>query len=176
MKPHTPLAAAALSALLALSTVPQVAIAADVTVAYQEIEETYGIVPGFFRLFAAEGAAEAWAAFKALQMNPDLGLDARTRELIGVALAAQGDCLPCVYFHVAAASANGASETEIVAAAALLGATQRLHTAFEQAGAERSVFAREVDLVLWGDVQTAERRRPTLDIYQLKSAPAAACD
>lgn len=173
MKPHT--LAAGLATLLTLSALPMVAVATDTAAAYQDIEETYGDVPGFFRLFPADDISEAWGAFRALQLNPDLGLDAKSRELLGVALAAQGDCQPCLYFHVAAATANGASEDEIRAAAAMVTATQRLHNAFEQVEAAPSAVARETDIVLWGDTQRAQGRRPTLDLTQLKPASAVAC-
>lgn len=167
MRQRTTVLAAGLAAFISLSTSLQGAFASDITTTYQDIEETYGTVPGFFRLFPAERVSEAWEAFKALQLNPDVGVDAKSRELIGVALAARGDCQACLYFHVAAATANGASEAEIVAAAALVSATERFHASFEQINAEPSTSARESDLVLWGDAWTAEGRRPTLDISQL---------
>lgn len=172
MKPHTTV----LAALMTLSATPQAVVAADAAAAYQDIEETYGSVPGFFRLFPGEGVSEAWGAFRALQLNPDIGLDAKGRELIGVALAAQGDCQPCLYFHVAAATANGASESEIVAAAALVTAIRLLHTNLQQVEADPFIFARETDLVLWGDARTADRRRPTVEVSQLKSVPTVTCD
>jgi AhpD family alkylhydroperoxidase len=175
MKPHTTVLAAGFAALT-LSAAPQAVFAADAAATYQDIEETYGSVPGFFRLFQADDVSEAWGAFRALQLNPDVGLDAKSRELIGVALAAQGDCQLCLYFHVAAATANGASEAEIVAAAALVTKTRRLHTTFKRAGTQPLAFTRETDLVLWGDDQTAERGRPTLEMSQLESGSAAVCD
>ena len=173
MKPHTTALVASLAAFLSFSVEPQGVLASDASEAYRDIEETYGIVPGFFRLFAVDNVSEAWKAFRALQLNPNVGVDAKNRELIGVALAAQGTCEPCLYFHVAAATANGASEAEIIAAAALVPATQRLHSSLEGIEADPSLLVRESDLVLWGDAHTAERRRPTLDISRLKSHPAA---
>jgi AhpD family alkylhydroperoxidase len=173
MKPHTTVLAASLAAFLSLSGAPQGVLASDASEAYRDIEETYGVVPGFFWLFEVDTISEAWEAFKALQLNPDVGVDAKSRELIGIALASQGKCEPCLYFHVAAATANGASEAEIIAAAALVPATQRLHAAFGAIEAAPSLVARESDLVLWGDARTAERQRPTLDISLLKSDPAA---
>jgi AhpD family alkylhydroperoxidase len=158
MKPNAKHIVAA--ALLALSAIPQSVLAGDAEAAYEDIRETYGSVPGFFYLFARDGVVEAWKAFKALQLNPDIGMDAKTRELVGAAVAAGGDCQACVYFHAAAAFANGASQAEISEAAALGAATKRLHRVFDQAGADQDDFRRETDLVLWGDPQTVKLRSP----------------
>lgn len=94
--------AASLAGLFSIVT-PHAASAGEAEAAYQDIAETYGTIPGFFRLFSASQIAEAWEALKLLQLNPDIKMDARIRELIGVAVATQGDCRSCAYFHVAAA-------------------------------------------------------------------------
>lgn len=174
MKPHPTLAAAGLAALLSCLAPP--ASAGDPTFVYEDIKETYGSVPGFFRLFPERDLDKAWHAFRVLQLNPGLGLDAKTRELIGIVVAGQRDCDTCFYFHVAAATANGASQAEIIAAATLVAPTRRFHTAIERSGAHEASFARETDLVLWGDQRTADQRRPTLDLAGLQAASEAACD
>lgn len=51
-------------------------------------------------------------ADKAL-MGPAASLDAKTRELIALGVAAQVPCAYCVYFHNRAARAKGATEAEI---------------------------------------------------------------
>ena len=105
--------AAILAACLATLIAPQSGRASEADAAYDEIAETYGIVPGFFRLFPRDDVADAWDAFITLQLNPQIMMDAKTRELISVAVAAQGPCRACVYFHAAAAFANDASMEEI---------------------------------------------------------------
>ena len=70
--------------------------------AYRDIEQTLGSVPTFFKLFPEVGIAGAWAEFKAVQLNPATKLDGKTKELIGLAVAAQIPCHYCVYFHTAA--------------------------------------------------------------------------
>lgn len=152
--------AASLAGLFSI-VIPHAASAGEAEAAYQDIAETYGTIPGFFRLFSASEIAEAWEALKLLQLNPDIKMDARIRELIGVAVATQGDCRSCAYFHAAAALLNGASAEEIRESIEVGAATRRLGVAFGKAGADLPTFKKEIDLVLWGDARTAERRGPT---------------
>lgn len=164
MKPNA-IFAAVVGTLLVV-TAPS-ASAQDASSAYQDIRETYGNVPGFFYLFPGDRLIETWDAFKALQMNPGIEMDAATRELIGVAVAAQGTCHSCVYFHAMAASANGASESQILEAAKIGAATRRLDAALDQARGAPETFRWETNLVLWGDPQTVEARIPALDLCGL---------
>jgi AhpD family alkylhydroperoxidase len=154
--------AASLTGIFCIVT-PHVASAGDAEIAYQDIGETYGTMPGFFGLFSANQIAETWEALKLLQLNPDIRMDARTRELIGVAVATHGDCPSCAYFHAASALLNGASEEEIREAVAVGAATRRLGVAFSQADADLPTFKKETDLVLWGDAGAAARRGATTD-------------
>jgi AhpD family alkylhydroperoxidase len=48
-----------------------------------------------------------------VRLNPATKLDGKTKELIGLAVAAQIPCHYCVYFHTAAARLNGATDQEI---------------------------------------------------------------
>ena len=77
--------------------------------------------PKFFRdtypPYALKSAMDAMAVLNGSKAQ----LDAKTRELIALGVAAQIPCVYCVYYHTKAARANGASESEIreaVAAAA----------------------------------------------------------
>jgi AhpD family alkylhydroperoxidase len=137
---------------------PQGASAGDADTAYRDIGETYGTFPGFFRLFSNDDIADAWDAFRALQLNPNIVMDAKTRELIGVAVATQSPCRSCVYFHAAAAFANGASKEEIREAVGVGAATRRLNAVFSEAGADFDTFKHETDLVLWGDAKAIALR------------------
>ena len=79
---------------------------ASAAAAYKDIEQTLGFVPGFFKAFPKSGIAGAWAEFKIVQLNPKTALDVKTKELIGLAVAAQVPCAYCVYFHTAVAKAQ----------------------------------------------------------------------
>ena len=46
-------------------------------------------------------------------MNPKGALDGKTKELIGLAVAAQIPCEYCIYYHTKAAKADGATDAQI---------------------------------------------------------------
>lgn len=80
---------------------------------YWDIRETLGMVPAFFDLFPKEKLPEMWEAYKEVQFGRDTVLDGKTKQLIGLAVAAEAGCSACIYFQSSAAMANGASFQEI---------------------------------------------------------------
>jgi len=86
-----------------------------------DISKTLGFVPGFFRSMSDAAVPGAWEEMKGLQMNPNTVLPGRTKELIGLAVAAQIPCRYCVYGHTEFAKLNGASDAEIAEAVAVGG-------------------------------------------------------
>jgi AhpD family alkylhydroperoxidase len=115
---------------------------------YGDIEKTLGIVPGFFKLFPEVGIAGAWAEFKSVQLNPKTKLDGKTKELIGLAVAAQVPCTYCVYFHTAAAKANGATEEEVREAVAMASIARHWSTVLNGMQVDLAAFKQETDTVL----------------------------
>ena len=97
--------AAALGLLTALAQ-PASAQEAGSQAVYRDIEQTLGSVPSFFKQLPDTAIAGAWAEMKAFQLNPRTQLNGKTKELIGLAVAAQIPCQYCTYFHTAAAKAN----------------------------------------------------------------------
>src|SRR5581483_8499885 len=57
-----------------------------------DIGKTLGFVPQFFLKFPEEMLPGVWDEMKTLQMNPGTALPGRTKELIGLAVAAQVPC------------------------------------------------------------------------------------
>src|SRR5690606_13132314 len=110
---------------------------------YQDIKQTLGIVPGFFRQFPQSGIAGAWDEFKSVQLNPDSKLNGKTKELIGLAVAAQIPCQYCIYFHTAAAKANGATEEEIREAVAMAAIVRHWSTVLNGMQVDLADFERE---------------------------------
>jgi AhpD family alkylhydroperoxidase len=86
---------------------------------YWNIQRHLGVVPKFFQLFPEARLPATWTEYRDVELNPATALDAKTKELIALAVAAQIPCAACVYFHSAAATANGASGKEICEAVAL---------------------------------------------------------
>lgn len=116
--------------------------------AYQDIQKTLGTVPGFFKLFPESGIAGAWMEFKSVQLNPNTKLNGKTKELIGLAVSAQIPCEYCVYFHTAAAKANGATEEEIREAVAMAAIVRHWSTVLNGMQVDYDGFKKEVDTVL----------------------------
>lgn len=116
---------------------------------YRDIEQTLGSVPSFFRAFPDNAIASAWAEFKAVQLDPKkTKLDGKTKELIGLGIAAQIPCQYCVYFHTAAAKANGASDQEIKETVAMAAVVRHWSTVLNGMQVDLPAFKREVDTVM----------------------------
>lgn len=115
---------------------------------YSDIEKTLGKVPGFFKLFPEAGIPGAWQEFKSVQLNPKTKLDGKTKELIGLAIAAQIPCHYCVYFHTAAAKANGATDQEVREAVAMSAIVRHWSTVLNGMQVDFASFKHDVDDVL----------------------------
>lgn len=120
----------------------------DAQSVYSDIERTLGMVPSFFKLFPDVGIAGAWSEFKTVQLNPRTKLDGKTKELLGLAVASQIPCSYCIYFHTAAAKANGASEEEIREAVAMAAIVRHWSTVLNGMQVDLVGFKRETDTVL----------------------------
>jgi AhpD family alkylhydroperoxidase len=147
--PHllTLVTAAALGALTALAQ-PASAQETQSQATYRDIEQTLGSVPSFFRQLPATAIAGAWSEMKAFQLNPDTQLDGKTKELIGLAVAAQIPCQYCIYFHTAAAKANGATDEEIREAVAMAAVARHWSTVLNGMQVDINGFKRDTDTVL----------------------------
>ncbi|HEX9469310.1 MAG TPA: carboxymuconolactone decarboxylase family protein [Bradyrhizobium sp.] len=139
--------AASLAALVVLAR-PASGQDAGGQATYRDIEQTLGIVPTFFKLFPESGIAGAWAEFKSVQLNPKTKLDGKTKELIGLAVAAQIPCHYCVYFHTSVARANGASDEEIREAVAMAAISRHWSTVLNGMQVDFETFKKETDTVL----------------------------
>lgn len=115
---------------------------------YKDIEQTLGFVPGFFKLFPEVGIAGAWAEFKTVQLNPNTKLSGKAKELIGLAIASQIPCSYCIYFHTAAAKANGATDEEIREAVAMAAIVRHWSTVLNGMQVDLAAFKQETDSVL----------------------------
>lgn len=124
--------------------------------AYRDIEETLGSVPSFFKAFPEAGIAGAWNEFKTIQLNPDTELDAKTKELLGLAVAAQIPCQYCVYFHTAAAKLNGATDEEIRETVAMAAIVRHWSTVLNGLQVDLVSFKEETDAVLKRAAEKAE--------------------
>lgn len=143
-------AALAAVSLCTIGAIAPAALADDTSAqaTYRDIEKTLGMVPGFFKQFPPAGIAGAWAEFKAVQLNPNTKLDGKTKELLGLAVAAQIPCHYCIYFHTAAAKANGATDEEVREAVAMAAIVRHWSTVLNGMQVDLAGFKRETDTVL----------------------------
>ena len=81
--------------------------------ALAEMKKMLGGVPAEMQVYPESARAAGWAMMKSTDLNKNTALPAKVRELIGIAVASQIPCQYCVYYHVKAAKAAGASEEEI---------------------------------------------------------------
>ncbi|MFC7096387.1 carboxymuconolactone decarboxylase family protein [Halobaculum marinum] len=89
-----------------------------------EIEETLGIVPGFFGDLNQDDLVDEWPTFKRMALA-ETEIPAKYKELINLAVAANLKCPYCIHFHREAAKLHGATEGELAEVSFLAGYTPR---------------------------------------------------
>ena len=105
-----------ITAICALLLAYGTAIAEDPTpseAAIAEMKKMLGGVPVELQLYPESARAAGWEMMKATDFNKNTALPSKVRELIGLAVAAQIPCQYCVYYHIKAAKAAGATEEEL---------------------------------------------------------------
>lgn len=119
------LAAISLAVAVALGTVlgAEAQETASVQETYKDIEATYGVLPTYMKIYPKQGIAGAWALTKALEVEEG-ALDAKTKSLINIAVAAQIPCRYCVWLDTKMARELGATDAELAEAVAQAGLTR----------------------------------------------------
>jgi AhpD family alkylhydroperoxidase len=109
-----------------------------------DIQKTLGFVPQFFLKFPDVALPGAWEEMKTLQLNPATALPGKSKELIGLAVAAQVPCRYCIVAHTEFARLNGASATEIGEAVAMAGVTRHWSTYLNGIQTDETKFRAEI--------------------------------
>jgi AhpD family alkylhydroperoxidase len=135
-------ATATLAILFALSPVAH-ADPSEAQASYEDIQKTLGLVPGFLKAFPATGIAAAWDELKSVQINPNTALPGKTKELIGLAVAAQIPCRYCIYFHTQIAKLDGASDRELKDAIAMAALARHTSTVLSGMQIDFALFKQE---------------------------------
>jgi AhpD family alkylhydroperoxidase len=81
--------------------------------AVAEMKKMLGGVPAELQVYPESAKAAGWEMMKAADFNKNTALPSKVRELIGLAVSAQIPCRYCVYYHIKAAKAAGATEEEL---------------------------------------------------------------
>jgi AhpD family alkylhydroperoxidase len=104
--------------------------------------------PAFMKdTFPQQGLSAAWQEQKDL-MKGDL--DAKTKELIGLGVAAQIPCGYCVYYHTQAAKHAGATDAQIKEAIAVAALTRKWSTVLNGNNYDMGNFKKQVDAMFAG--------------------------
>jgi AhpD family alkylhydroperoxidase len=120
-----------LVAVLAVGTLsPLAALAqgrsAEAEQALAESKQMLGVTLDMVKDMPDDGLAPFWEQMKGLQLNPHTALSGKTKELIGLGVAAQIPCRYCVYAHTVFAKLNGATDRDIKEAIATAGLAREL--------------------------------------------------
>ena len=78
----------------------------------EDIEESLGIVPGYFDELNEQDLVNEWPNFKRYALE-ETEIPAKYKELIGLAIAANVKCPYCQLFHREAAKMHGATDEEL---------------------------------------------------------------
>lgn len=104
--------------------------------------------PKFYKDTYPEHALKQVLEADGTLMGDNAKLDAKTRELIALGVAAQIPCVYCVYIHNKKARANGASEAEIREAVATAAHVRHWSTVLNGMAYDFEAFKAEVDQML----------------------------
>ena len=118
--------------------------------ALADIQSTFGFVPDFVKGVPDALLPSFWSGITGLEMNPATKLDGKTKELIGLAVAAQVPCEYCVYFHTEAARLNGATDEEIKEAVAMASLTRMGSTILNGNQTDKAQFKRDIQRIVDG--------------------------
>ncbi len=136
-----------LTLTLALTAAPALADpAAEAAAARADMQATFGAVPTFATQVADAALPGLWQQLKGLQLAEDTALDAKTKALISLAVAAQIPCQYCVAADTADAKRFGATQQEIAEAVAIAGMTRNWSTQFYGLQVDMTTFRAELGI------------------------------
>jgi AhpD family alkylhydroperoxidase len=113
---------------------------------YASIEQTFGLVPQFFKLLPDSSLELEWQLMQRVQMDEG-AIPNKYRELIGVGIAATTKCVYCIYFHTALAKLNGATDAEVEDAVHFAKSSAGWSTYLNGMQVDVTQFKREIDRV-----------------------------
>jgi len=116
----------------------------DKSAADREIREMFGFVPQFENAIPEASAYAHWAVQRDLELS-DTVLDHKTKELIGLAVAAHIKCQYCTYFHTKAAKTFGATDEELREAVAIAGMTNLYSNSLNGMNVDLQQFRKDTD-------------------------------
>jgi AhpD family alkylhydroperoxidase len=106
--------------------------------------------PEWMKQIYPEAALQAaWEEEQAVD-NPKGALDAKTKQLIGLGVAAQIPCQYCIYYHTLAAKHFGATDAQIKEALAAAALTRKWSTVINGSAYDMEKFKQSVNAAFAG--------------------------
>ena len=120
---------------------------ADVVLAEEEMQKTFGTLPSWQMAYPEHARAQAWEWQKAIE-GPGV-IPPKYQQLIALAVASQIPCEYCIFVHRSFATEFfGASQAEISEAVALAANTRHWSTILYGNGVEQDDFRAEVRKII----------------------------
>ena len=141
----------------------------NVQMTLQDIQRTLGSLPDFLKAMPPDALPGAWEEMKAIELSANTALPGKTKELIGLAVAARIPCRYCVYFHTSAARMHGATEEELREATAVAALTREWSTVLNGAQLDMRRFRHEA-MMMVASVSRSQPRRPMMPATDAASA------
>lgn len=161
MTKHLKIAAVVTLALVGAAEIvdanPTAKPAPSAAATYKDIEKTLGFVPAYIRSLPAVLVPSWWDGIKALELSPTTALDGKTKELIGLAVAAATPCEYCITFHTEAAKLHGATEQELQEAIGMAAVTRSGSTLLNGLQVDKVQFRRDVERIVASTRKAAKK-------------------
>lgn len=135
---------------LAFASVARATESPAAAAAKADIQKTLGFVPQFFTRFPEAALPGAWEEMKTLQLNPGTALNGRTKELVGLGVAAQIPCRYCIIADTEFAKLEGATDREIGEAIAMSGLVRHWSTIMNGRQADKVAFKKDINRLVAG--------------------------
>lgn len=113
-----------------------------------DVQKTFGFVPQFIGKLPEPMLPGVWEELKTLQLNPRTALPGKTKELIGLAVAAQVPCRYCIVAHTDFARLNGATDADVGEAVAMAAITRHWSTFLNGIQTDEAKFRGEVTKII----------------------------
>jgi len=113
---------------------------------FKDIEETFGIVPGFMKALPQEVLIHDWPLWKKYSLEQS-AIPGKYRELGGLAVAANIKCPYCQLMHTAMAQFHGATQEELAEEYFLASLTARWSAMIHAQNYDWDTFAKEAEQI-----------------------------
>ena len=124
---------------------PSVASAdGEVGAVYADMERTVGFVPSFIRAMPDNLVPGVWEEVRGFELNPKTALPPKTKDLIGLAIAAQMPSRLTAWSYAKCAKASGATEAQVKEAVAIAALARHWSTFFNGMQLDEGQFRAEI--------------------------------